>query len=241
MVGEFLDGDRFRNRHLAAHLLGRPLESLGLFLQPFGAAAEGGDGAGPPLVVGQRVGDGQLAAALLHVRLGAGGSRNLDVALDPRRLAAHLFFVVGFGNRGLGGEFLGRFLGLALAFFLAAVAGVVHGLAHGGGFAVAAVLFVMLETALGFRFLALALFGFAPHASAGAVAGFLLFRRQIAAAPGAVRRRRARRRRAARVPPLSAAPGIAISPRAPPAYPRRSACAWSRPPPTCCGHGRNSA
>ncbi len=40
-VGKLLDGDRLGDHHLAAHLLGRHLEALGLLLETLGPAAEG--------------------------------------------------------------------------------------------------------------------------------------------------------------------------------------------------------
>ena len=81
-VGEFLDGDRFRNDDFARHLLGRHLEALRLLLQAFGAAAEGGNRAVALIVFGQGIDNGELAAALVGLGLGARRSRRLTLQLD---------------------------------------------------------------------------------------------------------------------------------------------------------------
>ena len=72
-VGEFLDGDRFRNDHLADELFLRLVR--GMALQALGAAAERGDRALAHVVGSERGDDGQAAALLLRTGLVRGLGR----------------------------------------------------------------------------------------------------------------------------------------------------------------------
>jgi len=163
-VGQFLDGDGFRNDDLAGHLFRRHLETLRLLFQAFGSALEGGNRTVAVLVIGQRIGNREPAAALVHVGLGARRCGHFDLALDDpgaaaRALRAGLGFLFPVSlHDGFRIELLGGFLGLAPAFFFGPVARIVFKLALGCGLAVAQILFVMFLAAQRLDFLLLALF-----------------------------------------------------------------------------------
>src|SRR5262249_15266451 len=142
-VGEFLDGDGLRDRHLADELL---LGLIGdLALEPLHAAAERGVRALALLVLFERGDQGEAAAALLGPgagRLGGGrGTRGTGTATRGSRR----FFLLGLercrARAGGGALFLlaeallGFQLGLALGFLVVAAAILLLALARLGGLA----------------------------------------------------------------------------------------------------------
>ena len=104
-VGEFLNGDRFRNRHLADQLL---LLLIGrMALEALGAAAERGDRALAHVVGGERGDDGQAAALLLRTRLVRGlrrRRRTRSAAGTTADLARTLIILGTCGNAGRAAE-----------------------------------------------------------------------------------------------------------------------------------------
>ena len=179
-VGEFLDGDGFRDNHLADQLLLRLVR--GVALEALGAAAERGDRA-LAHVVGSERGDHSEAPALLLRRRLVGGLRRGDGTHGAARPAAHQARALVFfhfrgdagcacrryrragrwsgcrrrGGRGAGGlslaeTLLGFEFGLALGLFVVAMA-LFLGLAAGfGGFAFGLLDAFAAGAALGFLF-----------------------------------------------------------------------------------------
>ena len=200
-VGKFLDGDRLGDDDLAAHLLGRHLEALGLLLETFGAAAESGHRtAALALFLGQGIDHREAAAALVGIGLRARRNRRLEFTFrraagprGPRPIVVIIDGALGRHRRGLhrnrrrrhhagrrlGRQLLGGLLGLAAAFFLDPVTGIVLGLAPGRGLALDALALIELAAAAGFLFLPLAFIGLTQaRIRQGPVAGFLLLGRQ---------------------------------------------------------------
>ena len=191
-VGEFLNGDRFRNDHFAERLFGGHLEALGLLFQALGAAAESRDRPATFVVFVERIGNCQAAAALVGIGLGAGWSRHVDDAFNgastsPTSRAADararalviVTHVTGGGRGGLRRQFFGGFLGFAAAILFGAMTGIILDLAFGGSLAILMVAYILLGAALDILFLALAVFGLAhPCASQGAITRFFLLGRQ---------------------------------------------------------------
>ena len=130
-VGEFLDGDRLRNRDLADELFLRLVAVL--LGAPALAAAERGHRALAHLVGGERGDEGEPAARLLAVSgarsAACGGAAGRTAPPAPRRNARRLF-LVGFERRaragrarrgrglGLAEALLGDLVGLALGFLV---------------------------------------------------------------------------------------------------------------------------
>ena len=125
-IGQFLDGDRFGNRHFADDLFLR-LGVAQAAPAPL-AAAEGGVGAFTHFVGGKRGDDGKLAAALFTaaaLRLGCGGGPHACAAGAAARARRFLFLLqidargARLGQRGLGAEALvGDLGGLLLCLVL---------------------------------------------------------------------------------------------------------------------------
>ena len=198
-VGEFLNSDRLWNDDFAAHLLGRTLEALCLLLEAFGTTTERGDRTSAIVVLFHRIGNGQTAAALVRLALGAGRNGWLDVTLDctgtrasrsggafivlyPHPLGGHrrrLHRLRGRRHhRRLRCQFLGRFFSLAPAFFLGPVAGLFFGLAFRRRLALDAVAFILFTAPLGLFLLAFAVFGLANASPCQSAVPRLLFLRR---------------------------------------------------------------
>ena len=222
-VGEFLDGDGFRDRHFANQLFLRLVRRMAL--EALGAAAERGDRTLAHVVGAERGHQRQAAALLLRRRLG-GGLRCHDRAGDAAGATADLartFILVGgvggnagrarrrcrggaavvrgaaAGCGGLGLGFaetlLGFEFGLALGFFVGAVAFFL-GLAAGfGGFALGLLDAFLAVAAGGFGLGEAALFDVA-HPGVGQRAGAgaaFVFGQGLQHHAGSAARRRGRR------------------------------------------------
>ena len=163
-VGELLHGDRLRDHHVADDLLARLLVQRALELLL--AAAHRRQRTGARVLLGQRIGHRQPAAAavLLALRLDGLGHFRLDDALQRSAHAGALGvldFVVGGCHLDLRGAAARLFLGAAAGLVLGLLARLFLGLAALRFLALAAAALFLLGAALGVVGGAAALLGLA--------------------------------------------------------------------------------